>query len=389
MQMFRALSAGAIAVAALALLLITEGPVRAQSEDPIRVGAVLAVTGPFAQMGVPEKKTLEVFVKEINDDGGLVGRPVELIVYDSKGDADEARTLATRLVEEDGIVAMIGGSTTGETLAMMPIFDSHEIPFVSLAGSLAIVDPVRPFVFKTPHTDQMACEKIFADLGARGLAKVALLSGTDDFGKSMRAACLGAAGAGGVDVVLDEAYDPDQPAIEPKLADIGARGAQAVVVAGAGEGPARVVEAAAGSGLALPVYLSHAVASPDFIGQAGAAAEGVRLPASAVLVTDLLPETDPQRDVLTDFKARYEEATGEPVSAYGGHAYDGLMLLVDAIKRAGSVDPFDLRNALESTSGFIGTAGVVNMTSMDHLGLDTTALRMLEIRDGAFNLVED
>ena len=381
---------GALVSGAIAMLLASGPSVRAQEETAIRIGAVLATTGPAAELGVPAKKTLEIFVDAINEDGGLIGRPLELIAYDSRGDANEARALATRLVEEDGIVAMIGGSTTGETLAMMPIFDDHEIPFISLAGALAIVEPVRPFVFKTPHTDKMACEKIVADIAARGLAGIALVSSTDEFGKSMRAACLGVARSNGVSIVADETFDPaaaDLSAEVGRIADAGR--ADVVVVAGAGEGAARAAKAAAERMPGAPVYVGHGVASPALIEWAGAAAEGVRLPSSAILVADLLPKTDPQRDVLMTYKSRYEEVTGEPVSAHGGHAFDGLMLLAEAIRRAGSVDPFDLRNALESTSGFIGTAGVVNMTSIDHMGLDETAFRMLEVREGAFRLVED
>ena len=84
----------------------------------------------------------------------------------------------------------------------------------------------------------------------------------------------------------------------------------------------------------------------------------------------------------------YEEATGQPVSTFGGHAYDGLMILVDAIKRAGSEEPQAIRDAIEETSGFMGTAGVVNMSADDHLGLDLTAFRMLEIKGGDWTLAD-
>lgn len=141
-------------------------------------------------------------------------------------------------------------------------------------------------------------------------------------------------------------------------------------------------------GIEVPLYQSHGVASKSFIDLAGDAAEGVRLPASALLVADKLPDDDPQKKVVLDYKTTYEEATGQPVSTFGGHAYDGLMILVDALKRAGSEEPQAIRDAIEETSGFMGTAGVVNMSADDHLGLDLTAFRMLEIRGGDWTLAD-
>src|SRR4029077_9384789 len=135
----------------------------------VKVGAVLSVTGPASFLGDPEKRTLEIYVDEINAKGGVNGQKLQLVVYDDGGNADNARTFATRLVEEDKIVAMVGGSTTGSTMAMIPVFEDAKIPFISLAGAIQIIQPVRPWVFKTPHTDKMACEKIFADLKARKL----------------------------------------------------------------------------------------------------------------------------------------------------------------------------------------------------------------------------
>src|SRR5450830_741139 len=140
-----------------------------QASAQIKIGAVLSVTGPASFLGGRGKKTMEIYVEEINAKGGVNGQKLQLVVYDDAGSADNARTFATRLVEEDKIVAMVGGSTTGATLAMIPVFEDAKIPFISLAGAIQIIEPVRAWVFKTPHTDKMACEKIFADLKTRKL----------------------------------------------------------------------------------------------------------------------------------------------------------------------------------------------------------------------------
>ncbi len=159
----------------------------------VKVGAVLSVTGPASFLGDPEKKTLEMYVEEINAKGGVNGQKLQLVVYDDGGDANKARTFATRLIEEDKVVAMVGGTTTGATMAMIPVFEDAQMPFISLAGAIEIVEPVRKWVFKTPHTDKMACEKIFDDMKARNLTTIALISGTDGFGKSMRDQCVAVA----------------------------------------------------------------------------------------------------------------------------------------------------------------------------------------------------
>ena len=89
---------------------------------------------------------------------------------------------------------------------------------------------------------------------------------------------------------------------------------------------------------------------------------------------------------MVDYKTTYEKNTGQPVSTFGGHAYDGLMILVDAMKRAKSADKAKVRDAIEATKNFMGTGGVVNMSATDHLGLDLSAFRMLEIKNGDWTL---
>ena len=212
-----------------------------QASAQIKIGSVLSVTGPASFLGDPEKKTLEIYVDEINAKGGVNGQKLQLIIYDDAGNANNARTFATRLVEEDKIVAMVGGSTTGSTLAMIPVFEDANIPFISLAGAIQIVEPVHKWVFKTPHTDKMACEKIFADLKQRNLMTIALISGTDAFGKSMRDQCVAVAPKAGIKIAAEESYGPRDSDMTPQLTNIRNKaGVQAVVNPGFGQGPAIV-----------------------------------------------------------------------------------------------------------------------------------------------------
>jgi branched-chain amino acid transport system substrate-binding protein len=360
-----------------------------QASAQVKVGAVLSITGPASFLGDPEKKTLEIYIDEINAKVGVNGQKLQLVAYDDGADANAARTFATRLLEEDKVVAMVGGTTTGATLAMIPLFEEAQIPFISLAGAIQIIEPVRKWVFKTPHTDKMACEKIFADLKQRNLTTVALISGTDAFGKSMRDQCVAVAPKAGITIAHEESYGPRDSDMTPQLTNIkGKTGVQAVINPGFGQGPAIVTRNYRQLGITQPFYQSHGVASKQFIDLAGSAADGVRLPAAALLVAEKLPDGDPQKPVVVAYTRTYQQKTGQPVSTFGGHAYDGLMILVEAAKRAGSFDKAKVRDEIEKTENFIGTGGVVNMSPTDHLGLDLSAFRMLEIKGGDWTLVQ-
>ena len=376
-----------LALAALALAgAMFSGTVLAQ--EAIRIGAFLSVTGPAAFLGDPELKTLELYVDRLNAEGGVLGRKLQLVAYDDAGDADKARTFAKRLLEQDKVDLIVGGSTTGTTMAAVPLAEAAGTPFISLAGAVVIVEPVKKWIFKTPHTDRMACEKIFADMQARKLSKAALISGTGGFDKSMRGECLKVAAKYSVEIVADETYGAADTDMTAQLTKIKGSSAQAVLNAGFGQGPAIVTRNYRQVGLALPLYQSHGVASKEYIKLSGPAAEGVRLPAAALLVAGLLPASDSQKPIVTGYTKAYDEKFKSEVSTFGGHAYDGLMLAVQAIKSAGSTDKAKVRDALEATKGYVGTGGVVNMSANDHMGLDLSAFRMLEIKDANWSLVK-
>jgi branched-chain amino acid transport system substrate-binding protein len=136
------------------------------------------------------------------------------------------------------------------------------------------------------------------------------------------------------------------------------------------------------------MYQNPGVASKSYIELSGPAAEGVRLPASALLVANKLPANDPQKPVVVAYTATFEKSAGQPVSTFGGGAWDGLTMVLNAIKKANSADPQKIREALEQTKGFVGTAGLVNMSAQDHLGLTVDAFRMLEVKNGDWLLVD-
>ena len=360
----------------------------ALAADPIKIGAVLSVTGPAAFLGDPELKTMQLYVERINKAGGVLGRQIQLVHYDDGTDAGKANSFAKRLIDDDKVDVIVGGTTTGSTMSMVPLVEKAEIPFISLAGAVVIIDPVKKWVFKTPHTDRMAAEKVFEDMKKRGLTKIALISDTGGFGASGKKETEALAPKMGMTLLASETYGSKDTDMTPQLTKIkNTAGVQAVFVFSFGQGGAVVNKNFKQLGMTVPLYHAHGVASEEFIKLSGPAGEGVRLPAAALLVADKLPANDPQKPVVTEYRKAYNERFKEDVSTFGGHAYDGLMLAVEAFKRAGSTDKAKVRDAIEATKGYVGTGGKVTMSPTDHMGLDLTAFRMLEIKNGDWALI--
>jgi len=362
----------------------------ASAAEPIRIGAVLSVTGPASLLGEPEAKVLKHHIDKMNRDGGVAGRKIDFVFYDDEGKADKTASLVKRLIDNDKVDVIIGPTLTGNTMAAVPIVEAAQIPMISIAGGGVIVEPVKKWVFKTPHTDKMASAKVFADMKKRGITKIALIYGTDGYGKSASAATKEIAPEHGMTIVGDETYAPSDVDMTAQLTRIrNIAGVQAIFNLGFGQTAAIVTKNYKQLGIALPFYESHGVNSKAYINLAGVeATEGIRLPGSALLVAEALPANDPQKAMTMQFKTEYEKTFGGEVSTYGGHAYDALIIALAAIQRAGGSDKAKVRDEIEKTSGYIGTSGVVNMTATDHLGLDLSSLRMIEIRNGNWTLVE-
>ncbi len=356
--------------------------------DPIKIGSVLSVTGPAGSLGDPELKTLQLYVEDINKKGGVLGRQLQLVSYDDGSDASKANGFTKRLIDDDKVDIIIGGTTTGATMSMVPLVEKAQIPFISLAGAVVVIEPVKKWVFKTPHTDRMAAERVLDDMKKRGITKVALLSETSGFGQSGKKEVEAVLSKYGVTLVANETYGPKDTDVSPQLTKIkNTPGVQAVFVFGLGQGPAIVTKNYKQLGIALPLYQSHGVASGEFLKLAGPAAEGVRLPSPAQSIPGKLADNDPQKPVVTAYDQAYRAAYKDEASTFGGYAYDGLMIAVDAIKRAGSTDKAKVRDAIEATKGYVGSSGVFNMSPKDHMGLELSSFRLLEIKNGDWTIV--
>lgn len=360
----------------------------ANADEPIKIGTFLSVTGGASFLGDPELKTMQMFIEDLNATGGVLNRQVELIHYDSKTSSEAAGTFVKRLISQDKVDIIVGGSTTGNTMAVIKQIEKAEIPFISLAGAGVIVDPVKKWVFKTPHTDKVAVAKIFEDMNSRDLSRIGMLSGNGGFGKSCQKNARALAGGAGIQILADETHGKGDTDMTPQITSIKSTdGVEAFLYCGFGAPTSIVAKNVRQLGLNVPHYQTHGSASMKFVKGADGAAEGVRLPAAALLVADQLADSHPQKEITMAYKTAYESRYNDSISTFGGHAYDGLLIAIQAIERAGSTDKEAVRAEIEKTTNLVGVDGIFTMSVDDHLGLNKDSFVMVEVKDGSWMLV--
>jgi branched-chain amino acid transport system substrate-binding protein len=370
---------------------IEEPPLPEATGEPIKIGAIFSVTGPAAPLGVPEKETVDLLVEKINSKGGVNGRPIEVIVKDDKSEPTEAALAAKDLVETENVVAIIGPSRSPCTMAILDYCQEQEVTLVACAASGAITNPVadRKWVFAVPQTDILAVAKIVEYLKAKDIKKVATIYVSNKYGESGQEQLVEQLGEAGIELLASETFggeDTDMTAQVTKLKGIKP---EAVICWGTNPGPATVAKNMKTLGLDVPLLQSHGVANQDFIKLAGEAANGVMLPAGRLIVVDEVGDDDPQKQVLAEYAEDYTNAYSKPADTFGGHAYDALMIVVKALESTGTTDRAALRDAIEATTDFVGTAGIFNYGPDDHNGLVMDAFVWVKIVDGDWQLAEE
>lgn len=387
----------------LIAILLTMGLVGSLfAAEPIKLGFVASITGGASFLGEPEKNTALMIQDDLNKAGGINGRPLEIIIEDSKSSESDAVLVTKKLIEKDKVVVIIGSSTSGESMAMANICEKAQIPMITMAAASQIVTPAdeykrmvgspkaayevpkvqRPWIFKTPQNDTQAVEAIYAFMNKKNISKVGIITVSDGFGSSGRTELKRLAPKYGITLVADEVYGPKDSDMTAQLTRIKASGAQAVI--NWSVGPTQVVVTKNWKGLAMgiPLYQSHGFGSKKNIELAGGAAEGVICPLGRLVVWDKLPKSNPQYAVLSKYAQEYEKRFKAEVSTFGGHGYDALMMVIDAIKHVGP-DKAKIRNYLENNiKNWPGTGGIFNMSPTDHTGLDLHAFEMIQVVKG-------
>jgi len=352
--------------------------------EPIKIGAILAETGPASFLGGPEARTLRMLVEETNKAGGILGRPVEMIIKDSQANPENAISFAKQLIEEDKVVAIIGPSTSGETMKIKGIMEEAATPLVSCAAAEVIVNPVAKYVFKTPQKDSYAVQMIYTRMKEMGIKKIGILTGNTGFGGAGKKQLEAAAADYGLKIVISEVYDKKSTDLTAEVTKVKAAGVDAVVNWSIVPAQAIVAKNMKQIGLDVPLFQSHGFGNIKYVEAAGVAAEGIIFPAGRLLIADTLPESHPQKSVVSKYKADYEGKYQEEASTFGGHAYDAFVILRAAITKAGSTDKAAVRDAIESLQGVVGTGGVFSFSAEDHNGLSLESFEMMTVKDGKF-----
>lgn len=366
------------------LLLATSTAIAADS-GPIKIGALFSITGPASFLGAPEEKTARMFVEKLNNSGGIHGRKVQLVIKDTAGSPEKAVSFARQLIEEERVCAIIGPSTSGETMQIKGLCEENKTILVSCAAAEVIVNPVAKYVFKVPQKDSQAVLWIFKTAKEKGITRIALLSSNDGFGAAGKKQVEDLAKQEGMEVVVSEVYDKQATDLTDIVTKVKSKpGVQAVVNWSIVPAQSIVAKNMRQIGLSVPLFQSHGFGNLAYVKQAGVAAEGILFPASRLLVVDELPDGHPQKTLLATYKKDYESRYQEDASTFGGHAYDAVLVITEALKNAGSTDPDKVRLALENLKGVVGTAGVFNYSSTDHTGLGMDAFEMLTVKAGRF-----
>ena len=342
-----------------------------------------SITGPASWLGEPERNTVKMIEEQINKQGGINGHPLQVIIEDTAGDEGKTVLAIKKLITRDKVCAVIGPSRSGSTMAVIALAEQYKVPLISCAAAEQIINPVRKWVFKTPESDADAVRRIYEKAKDMNISKVAIMSATTGFGTAGREQLIKIAGEMGITIVADETYNPRDTDMTAQLTKIKGTDAEAIVNWSIVPAQTTVMRNRKQLDMKIPLFQSHGFGNIMYAKSAGDAAEGVMFPGGKLLIADLLPDTDPQKAVLTKYKSDYEEMFKTDVSTFGGYAYDALYLVIDALKAVGS-EREKIRDHVESRKGFIGITGVFNYSADDHYGLTKDAFEMLGIKDGRF-----
>lgn len=360
-------------------------PAPAQPEEPkepIKIGALFDVTGGASSLGTPERDTVLMLTDQINAAGGINGHPIDLIFIDGESDETKNVLAMKRLIERDQVVAIVGGTTSGGSLAIKGEAERAGVPFVSVAASVLIVEPVTPWTFKTPANDVLVIQKIIDDfLVPQNIKRVGWLNVNNAFGDGGRAEFEKLAPNYGIEIVVNDRFDHGATDMTAQLARVKTANPEAVIVWSIPPSAAVVAKNFRQLDFQVPMIQSHGIANQAFIDLAEDGADGVIFPAQKLVVWDLLPDTDPVAPVARQYVRDFMDRFGYFPTTFGSHAYDGFMMIVDAIEHVGP-NKAAIRDHLEGLTNFVTAGGVFTMSPTDHAGMTAESLVMVQIKDG-------
>jgi branched-chain amino acid transport system substrate-binding protein len=362
--------------------------------EPYKIGVIVAITGPASALGVPERNTVELLNKEVEAAGGIMGpdglmHPVKVFIYDTESDETKTVLATKKLIEEDQVSIIIGPSQSGTSLAIVDTVQKAEVPLVSLAASVKIVEPVaeRKWVFKVVPLDRLFASTLIDVIKGQGISKLAWMSVNNAYGDSGWSEFEPAASEAGIAIVASERFEATDTDMTAQLTKIRGTDAEGLVIWAIPPAASMAQKNAFDLGLEMPVFQSPGAVAPRFVELATEeAVEGVMYTGHKIIVADQLPDSDPQKTLLLKYVEDYEAEYGTPTNTFGGHAWDAYQIAVQVLGKVGP-DRAAVRDELERTRDFVGATGIFNFSASDHVGLDERALVPLHTVGGQFELV--
>ena len=375
-------------IAGLAAVLVASlfaAPVAIAQE--IKIGGLLETSGFIASLGGPGLEGANLAVEQVNAAGGINGRKVQLVNVNSESDNTKTVSGAKRLIEQEKVVAIIGPMSSGSAFAVTDTVERGRVPMIANGASRGIVLPAeqKRFSFLAPLTDVVVLGVMLKDMQARGIKKIALLNSDVAFGTAGRESLEKAVAGAGVTLVIKETFGNADTDMSPQLTKMRGSDAEATVLWATGAGLAIATKNHRSLGIKTPLYLAHSANDFNFLRLAGESANGILLPSSKLYVTAALPPGDPQKVVVEGFVQAYEKKYGKPPATFAGNGYDAAMMIMQAVRRAGT-DPEKVRDAIEGTRDYLGVTAVYSYGPNDHFGTKPESVVMLTVRDGKFAL---
>lgn len=358
----------------------------AHAQD-IKIGGLLETSGFIASLGGPGVDGVNLAVEQVNAAGGINGRKVQFVNVNSESDNTKTVSGAKRLIEQEKVVAIVGPMSSGSAFAVTDTVERAKVPMIANGASRGIVLPPeqKRYSFLAPLTDVVVLGVMLKDMQAKGIKKIAMLNSDVAFGTAGRESLEKSAAAAGIAIVAKETFGNADTDISPQLTKIRGSDAEATVLWATGAGLAIATKNHRSLGIKTPLYLAHSANDFNFLRLAGESANGILLPSSKIYVTSALPASDSQKSVVEGFVQAYEKKYGKPPATFAGNGYDAAMMIMQAVRKAGT-DPEKVRDAIEGIRDHVGVTAVYSYAPADHFGTKPESVVMLTVRDGKFAL---
>ena len=360
--------------------------------EPIKLGAFFDLTGTSSAIGTPTKLVAEMVVKKINEEGGINGRLLQLVIADDEGDPTKAAIIAKKFIESDKVVTIIGPTRTDTGMAAKPIVEQMQVPtFMCVGGDPVITVAPFKWTFKSPQRTSVAVKKTFEYLKKKGIQKIAIITSADGFGRDGKNWLEKLASDYGLKIIASESFQATDNDMTAQLIKIKATSPEAIICWTIGKAGSIVAKNVRQLAINSPLYQCHGLPDPIYVKLAGEASEGNIMPSTKLMVAAQLQDSDPQKKVILDFIRLYTDVYKYdrqfPINTHSGYAWDAIYIVANAMKKAGT-DNEKLREAIESTKGYVGVSGIYNLTAEDHNGLGTDSMVMVQIAGGQWKMAQ-